>query len=72
MNSSPTARRGFARMRIGLLASAVWPCCRRPALRPRSPMVTGGLTSQPIGHYEFCKANPDECSIRPAISGPSA
>ena len=22
------------------------------------PMITGGLTSQPIGHYEFCKANP--------------
>jgi predicted transglutaminase-like cysteine proteinase len=20
-------------------------------------MATGGLTSQPIGHYEFCKAN---------------
>ena len=27
-------------------------------------MATGGLTSQPIGHYDFCKANPDECSIR--------
>ncbi|MGD9915251.1 MAG: transglutaminase-like cysteine peptidase [Rhizobiaceae bacterium] len=27
-------------------------------------MVTGGLTSQPIGHYEFCKANPAECSVR--------
>ena len=26
------------------------------------PMLTGGLTSQPIGHYEFCKANPAECS----------
>jgi len=25
-------------------------------------MVTGALTSQPIGHYEFCKANPRECS----------
>lgn len=35
-----------------------------------SPMVTGGLTSQPIGHYEFCKANPIECSIRTPDSGP--
>lgn len=26
-------------------------------------ITTGGLTSQPIGHYEFCKANPTECSI---------
>lgn len=29
-----------------------------------TPMLTGGLTSQPIGHYEFCKSNPAECSIR--------
>ena len=28
-------------------------------------MATGGLTSQPIGHYEFCKINPGECNIRP-------
>ena len=34
------------------------------------PMVTGGLTSQPIGHYEFCRSNPDECSIRTADPGP--
>ncbi|MBP1851236.1 putative transglutaminase-like cysteine proteinase [Rhizobium halophytocola] len=27
-------------------------------------MVTGGLTSQPIGHYEFCKTHESECSIR--------
>ncbi|MBL8583232.1 MAG: transglutaminase-like cysteine peptidase [Rhizobiaceae bacterium] len=34
-------------------------------------MATGGLTSQPIGHYEFCKANPGECSIRPRDLGPA-
>jgi predicted transglutaminase-like cysteine proteinase len=34
------------------------------------PMATGGLTSQPIGHYEFCKANPAECDIRMADAGP--
>lgn len=34
------------------------------------PMVTGGLTSQPIGHYEFCKTNPDECAIRGRDRGP--
>lgn len=33
-------------------------------------METGGLTSQPIGHYEFCKANPVECSIRMRDQGP--
>lgn len=35
-------------------------------------MATGGLTSQPIGHYEFCKANAAECSIRPRDTGPVA
>lgn len=33
-------------------------------------MATGGFTSQPIGHYEFCKANPVECSIRMRDQGP--
>lgn len=33
-------------------------------------MVTGGLTSQPIGHFEFCKNNPAECSISPRDHGP--
>jgi predicted transglutaminase-like cysteine proteinase len=33
-------------------------------------MMTGGLTSQPIGHYEFCKANPAECSIKLQDDGP--
>ncbi|RTM09212.1 MAG: transglutaminase [Hyphomicrobiales bacterium] len=34
-------------------------------------MATGGLTSQPIGHYDFCKANPAECSIRPTELAPA-
>lgn len=34
-------------------------------------MFTGGLTSQPIGHYEFCKATPAECMIRPRDRGPA-
>ncbi|MBP0441395.1 transglutaminase-like cysteine peptidase [Tianweitania sediminis] len=33
-----------------------------PALAD-SAMEVGRLTSQPIGHYEFCQSNPDECSI---------
>jgi predicted transglutaminase-like cysteine proteinase len=33
-------------------------------------MATGGLTSQPIGHYEFCKANPSECNIHPRDLNP--
>ncbi len=34
------------------------------------PMLTGALTSQPIGHYEFCKSNPSECSIRIRVTTP--
>ena len=33
-------------------------------------MLTEGLTSQPIGHYEFCIANPVECNIRLRDTGP--
>jgi predicted transglutaminase-like cysteine proteinase len=33
-------------------------------------MLTGGLTSQPIGHYDFCRNNPAECRIRTRDSGP--
>jgi predicted transglutaminase-like cysteine proteinase len=31
-----------------------------------SSMMTGSVTSQPIGHYEFCRRLPSECNIRPA------
>lgn len=34
------------------------------AVAGSSPMITGDLTSQPIGHYEFCKINPAECIVR--------
>jgi Predicted periplasmic protein len=27
-------------------------------------MITGKVTSQPIGHYEFCRLHWDECSVR--------
>ena len=33
-------------------------------------MNTGSITSQPVGHYEFCKASPRECAIRPRDKGP--
>lgn len=52
-----------------LLFSAVGTVVAGQALAS-GPMLTGGLTSQPIGHYEFCKALPAECSIRPRDVGP--
>lgn len=35
-----------------------------PAPTPHAAMITGGVTSQPIGHYEFCQTHKDECSVR--------
>jgi predicted transglutaminase-like cysteine proteinase len=35
------------------------------------PMAIGGLTSQPIGHYDFCKMHKSECSIRPVNQAPA-
>lgn len=33
-------------------------------LRPDASMITGSVTSQPIGHYEFCQRLPAECAVR--------
>ncbi|QPC89952.1 transglutaminase-like cysteine peptidase [Mesorhizobium sp. INR15] len=67
MNSSPTGRRLRLCMAAGLAIAGSWV---GPALAA-SPMVTGGMTSQPIGHYDFCKLHPGECSIRPANLAPA-
>lgn len=77
--TSPRVGRAIAR--AGLLltvlgaASGVIPAAaaaeKASAFQPASAMVVGGLTSQPIGHYEFCKANPAECSIRSADLAPA-
>ncbi len=40
------------------------------AANSASPMKVGGYTSQPIGHYEFCKRTPAECRIRNFDYGP--
>jgi len=34
-------------------------------------MTTGGATSQPIGHYEFCQRYASECAVRTRLSTPS-
>ncbi len=33
-------------------------------------MVTGSVTSQPIGHYEFCRLYKDECNVRSRDAAP--
>jgi predicted transglutaminase-like cysteine proteinase len=35
-----------------------------PAVTAAKVMQTGGRTSQPIGHYDFCQTYQDECRIR--------
>jgi predicted transglutaminase-like cysteine proteinase len=34
------------------------------------PMMTGGRTTQPIGHYEFCQREPQECLQKTSNSRP--
>jgi predicted transglutaminase-like cysteine proteinase len=37
---------------------------------PASAMKTGGRTSQPIGHYEFCEKYRSECSVKSRDDAP--
>lgn len=73
MRSSVRSGRGLLRASIvagalmGLVSSSAWAFGANPSGVPStfgSPMITGGLTSQPIGHYEFCKRQPSECAVR--------
>ncbi|OQM76342.1 transglutaminase-like cysteine peptidase [Manganibacter manganicus] len=68
MVSSPVAL--FLRFSTVLMAGAALGSVAGPAAAAAS-MATGGLTSQPIGHYEFCKNHPGECSIRPKNLAPA-
>ncbi|PBB67588.1 transglutaminase [Mesorhizobium sp. WSM4312] len=66
MNSSTMARRlRLCVAAAGLAATGSWPALAAEA------MATGGITSQPIGHYDFCKQHPGECSIRPGNLAPA-
>ena len=66
----------FDRWRLGMFAisALVLTASAGTTTQAAGPgtMATGGLTSQPIGHYEFCRANPDECAIRTRRPGPLA
>jgi predicted transglutaminase-like cysteine proteinase len=63
MASSQTKRRTHSRVLIAAGAVLAASLSALPAFASQL-MLTGGLTSQPIGHYEFCRANPVECNIR--------
>ncbi|PWJ74437.1 putative transglutaminase-like cysteine proteinase [Pseudaminobacter salicylatoxidans] len=68
MNSSPKMQ--GARLRAAFLVGLLTAGLPAAVAFAGAPMATGGLTSQPIGHYEFCKANPAECALRPRDKGP--
>jgi predicted transglutaminase-like cysteine proteinase len=58
---------------VGVLAgAAASQAYSAPAQAPgrATTMVTGRITSQPIGHYDFCKSHRDEC--RPVSSAAAA
>jgi predicted transglutaminase-like cysteine proteinase len=67
MTSSPMARMLRLCAAAGLAISTHWAV---PAWAAGA-MTTGSLTSQPIGHYDFCKLHPDECVIRPTDLAPA-
>ena len=54
-----------------ILLAAIWAVGPVPAAA-NGLMATGGLTSQPIGHYEFCRAHPSECAIHERNLSPVA
>ncbi|CAN7559534.1 transglutaminase-like cysteine peptidase [Mesorhizobium amorphae] len=59
--ASSTGWRCAARLAIALTAFASVPDL---ASAVGLSMMVGGPTSQPVGHYDFCKIHPAECSIR--------
>lgn len=52
-----TGMRG--RLMLAALASLVW---AGTAQAGANLMQTGGRTTQPVGHYEFCQRDPGECA----------
>lgn len=51
----------FMGVALTFFATAI---CANTAHASEPFMLTGGLTSQPIGHYEFCKRIPAECAVK--------
>jgi predicted transglutaminase-like cysteine proteinase len=69
MNSSPVAL--IVRLIATAAAALTMAGWAGAGASAAGAMATGGLTSQPIGHYDFCKATPAECAIRPNDLAPA-
>ena len=57
-------RRGGDRIMLCVSVLIGWTSSMAVAEHAGASMITGSITSQPIGHYEFCRQFSDECSIR--------
>jgi predicted transglutaminase-like cysteine proteinase len=68
MDSSPKTQR--TARRVGILLGMIMAGWSAGPAQASQSMATGGPASQPIGHYQFCKANPAECTIRTRDPGP--
>jgi len=68
MNSSPKAQ--CTTRRIGIILGMMMAAWSAGPAQASPSMAIGGPTSQPIGHYRFCKANPGECTIPTPDHGP--
>ncbi|GLQ39788.1 transglutaminase [Rhizobium albus] len=60
------ARIGAAIAMAGFVSLAM-PSANAEA-EPSRSMITGPLTSQPIGHYDFCRRHYSECAVRTTAS----
>lgn len=51
---------------VAVILAAVLASAGAAIPAPQAPMamVTGAVTSQPIGHYEFCQRLPAECNVK--------
>ncbi len=66
MMNAPLARALLVAVAAGLMTAA----SAMAEIKGSPSMVTGGITSQPIGHYEFCQKYSDECNIRNKMTPP--
>lgn len=61
----------IAKILGAVLAVSVTASAATPSPRPTAAMITGSVTSQPIGHYEFCRRLPGEChAIKTSLAAP--
>ena len=61
---------GMRGQRLALWTAALWIAGSFGAVASEPFMAIGGRTTQPVGHYEFCRRLPAECSVRTARPHP--